>query len=324
MNLHFSRRPLLAALALSLGVGASFAQGFPNKTIRIVVPFPPGGSADVLARTVGDRLGKSMGQPVVVENKPGAGGIPGAAAVAGAPADGHTLLFANTNIAINPSLYKKLPYDTATAFAPVVLMVQVPNLLLVSPDTGVNNVQDLVALAKSKPGSLNYASAGNGTFPHLAVEMFKLHSGAPITHIPYKGAAPALNALLAGEVQVLSNDLVTASQHVRTGKLKALAVTSATRSPTLPDVPTMAEAGLRDYVAVGWQGIMVPAGTPAAAIERLNAEINKALADPELRTTLSNQGLVVVGGTVQQFADFVRQDTARWTSTVKASGASVD
>jgi tripartite-type tricarboxylate transporter receptor subunit TctC len=154
--------------------------------------------------------------------------------------------------------------------------------------------------------------------------MFKLHSGAALTHVPYKGAAPALNALLSGEVQVLSNDLVTATQHVKAGKLKALAITSAVRSPTLPDVPTMAEAGLRDYVAVGWQGIMVPAGTPAAAIDRLNTEINKALADPELRSSLSNQGLMVVGGSVQQFAEFVRQDTARWASTVKTSGASVD
>ncbi len=323
MNQYLPRRRAIAALAMLLGLGTAFAQGYPSKTVKIVVPFPPGGSADVLARTVAEKLGKSMGQPFVVENKPGAGGIPGASPW-GAPADGHTLLFANTNIAINPSLYKKLPYDTAKAFAPVILMVQVPNVLLVSSQLPVNNVQELVALAKSKPGTLNYASAGNGTFPHLAVEMFKLHSGAPLTHIPYKGAAPALNALLSGEVQVLSNDLVTAAQHVKTGKLKALAITSATRSPTLPDVPTMAEAGLRDYVAVGWQGIMVPAGTPAAAIERLNTEINKALADPELRTTLSNQGLIVVGGSVQQFADFLRQDTSRWAATVKASGASVD
>lgn len=324
MNLLFPRRRALAALALLLGLGTAFAQGYPNRPIKIVVPFPPGGSADVLARNVGDKLSKSMGQPVVVENKPGAGGIPGASAVAGAPADGYTLLFANTNIAINPSLYKKLPYDTATAFAPVVLMVQVPNLLLVPAQLEANDVKELVALAKAKAGQLNYASAGNGTFPHLAVEMFKLHSGAPLTHIPYKGAAPALNALLAGEVQVLSNDLVTATQHVKSGKLKALAITSATRSPTMPDVPTMAEAGLRDYVAVGWQGIMVPAGTPAAAVDRLNAEINKALADPEVKASLASQGLIVVGGSVQQFADFLKQDTARWAATVKASGASVD
>jgi len=289
-----------------------------------VVPAPAGSSLDMVARTLSEKLLPRWGKPVVVENKPGAGGIPGASAVAAAPADGHTLLFANTNIAINPSLYKKLPYDTAKAFAPVVLLVQVPNLILVSPDLKVNSVQELIALAKSKPGGLNYASAGNGTFPHLAIEMFKQLSGTSITHIPYKGAAPALNALLAGEVQVLSNDLVTATQHVKTGRLKALAITSATRSPILPEIPTVAEAGLPDYVAVGWQGIMVPAETPAPIIERLNSEINKALADNEMRTTLTNQGLLISGGSIQQFAEFIRQDTARWAATVKASGASVD
>lgn len=324
MNHQTSRRALIAAAVLAAcGVGAH-AQSYPNKPIKLIVPFPPGGSADVLARTVGERVGKAMGQSVVVENRPGAGGIPGAQAVATAPADGYTLLFANTNIAINPSLYKTLPYDTATAFAPVVLMVQVPNLLLVPADLGVSNVQELIAMAKARPGRLNYASAGNGTFPHLAVEMFKHLSGTSITHIPYKGAAPALNALLAGEVQVLSNDLVTATQHVKSGKLRALAITSATRSPTLPDIPTMAEAGVRDYAAAGWQGIMVPAGTPAAIIDRLNVEINKALADPELSASLPRQGLLVAGGSTQQFADFLRQDTARWAATVKASGARVD
>lgn len=324
MNTSLPRRNFLAATALALTAGHARAQSYPNRPIKLVVPFPPGGSADALARTIGERIGKAMGQLVVVENKPGAGGIPGASAVATAPADGYTLLFANTNIAINPSLYKKLPYDTAAAFAPVVLMVQVPNLLLVPADLGVSSVPDLIALAKSRPGRLNYASAGNGTFPHLAVEMFKHLSGTSITHVPYKGAAPALTALLSGEVQLLSNDLVTATQHVKSGKLRALAITSATRSTALPDIPTLAEAGLRDYVAVGWQGIMVPSGTPAAVVDRLNNEINKALSDLELRASLSSQGLLVAGGSVQQFADFVRQDTARWAATVKASGASVD
>jgi tripartite-type tricarboxylate transporter receptor subunit TctC len=244
--------------------------------------------------------------------------------VAKAPADGHTLLFANTNIAINPSLYKSLPYDTASAFAPVVLMVTVPNLLLVADNVKANNVAELIALAKADPKGLNYASAGNGTFPHLAVELFKLQAGVSITHVPYKGAAPALNALLAKEVQVLSNDLLNAVPHVKTGKVRALAITGSTRSPVLPDVPTMKEAGLKDYSAVGWQGIMVAAGTPAATIARLNTEINKVLTDPELRGNLTSQGLEVVGGTTQQFADFVRGDTERWRSAVEASGAKVD
>lgn len=313
-----------SGFVLAVTCSSAVAQGYPNKPLRIVVPFPPGGSADVLARTIGDKLAATLGQAVIVDNKPGAGGIIGADSVAKAPADGHTLLFANTNIAINPTLYKKLPYDTATAFSPVVLMVLVPNVFVVPESLPVNNIAELIALAKSKPGALNYASAGNGTFPHLAVELFKLQAGVSMAHVPYKGAAPALNALLAGEVQLLSNDLLNATQHVKTGKIKALAITSSARSPTLPGVPTMAEAGVKDYVAVGWQGIMVPAGTPAAIVERLNMEINKALDDPALRSSLTTQGLLVTGGTAKQFAEFLRQDTDRWREAVKASGATVD
>jgi tripartite-type tricarboxylate transporter receptor subunit TctC len=316
-------KPVLAA-ALAISATLAHAQTYPSKPIRFVVPFPPGGSADVLARTVGGRLAAVLGQPVVVDNKPGAGGIVGADSVAKSPADGHTLLFANTNIAINPSLYSKLPYDTAAAFSPVVLMVMVPNLLLVADDVPARSVAELTALAKSKPGALNYASAGNGTFPHLAVELYKLRAGVSITHVPYKGAAPALNALLAKEVQVLSNDLLTAQQHVKAGKVRALAITSANRSPVMPDVPTMAEAGVKDYVAVGWQGVMVPAGTPGEVVQRLNSEINKILADPELNKSLGAQGLEVVGGSVAQFADFLRSDTERWRQAVAASGAKAD
>ena len=316
------RKTILLGLLISAALAQ--AQNYPTKPIRFVVPFPPGGSADALARLIGVRLSASLGQPVIVDNKPGAGGILGADSVAKAAADGHTLLFANTNIAINPSLYKTLPYDTATAFAPVIHMVNVPNLLLVAEDVKASKVSELVALAKADPKGLNYASAGSGTFPHLAVELFKLHAGVSITHIPYKGAAPALNALLSKEVQILSNDLVTATQHVKSGKIKVLAITSATRSTVFPDVPTMAEAGLKDFVAVGWQGVMVPAGTPAGTISRLNTEINKVLNDPEVRNGLTGQGLDVMGGSVQQFADFVRRDTERWRPAVEASGAKVD
>ena len=300
------------------------AQDFPGKPLRFVVPFPPGGSADILARTIGEKLAGALGQPVIVENKPGAGGIVGAEAVAKSAPDGHTLLFANTNIAINPSLYRSLPYDTAKAFAPVIQMVSVPNLLLVAEDVPANSVADLIGLAKASPGKLNYASAGNGTFPHLAVELFKHQAGISMTHIPYKGAAPALNALLAKEVQVLSNDLLNALPHVRAGKVKALAITGTVRSSAIPEIPTMAEAGLRDYAAVGWQGVMVPAGTPAAVVARLNAEIDKALKDPALRDRLTAQGLQIAGGSVQQFADFVRRDTERWRGAVAASGAKID
>ncbi|MDB5999035.1 MAG: tripartite tricarboxylate transporter substrate binding protein [Rhizobacter sp.] len=317
-----------AAAALSVGLSlagaGALAQAYPNKPIRLVVPFPPGGSADVLARTVGEKIGKAMGQVVVIDNKPGAGGIVGADTVAKAAPDGYTVLFANTNIAINPSLYKKLPYDTAAAFVPVVQMVNVPNLLLVSAQLPVKDVAGLIALAKAKPDELNYSSAGNGTFPHLAIELFKVQAGISMMHVPYPGAAPALQALLSGQVQVLSNDLLNAMQHVKSGKVKALAITGDVRSPVMPDIPTMAEAGLKDYVAVGWQGIMVPTGTPQSVIDRLNTEINKALDDTALRDSLTAQGLQVVGGTPAAFGEFVRKDTERWRAAVKASGASVD
>ena len=300
------------------------AQEYPNKPIRFIVPFPPGGSADILARTVGDKLATAFKQPVVVENKPGAGGIVGADAVAKSTPDGYTLLFANTNIAINPSLYRSLPYDTAKAFLPVIQMVSVPNLLLVAEDVPVNSVADLIALSKAKPGTLNYASAGNGSFPHLAIELFKLQAGISLVHVPYKGAAPALSALLAKEVQVLSNDLLNALPLVRAGKVKALAITGTVRSASIPEIPTMAEAGLKNYAAVGWQGVMVSAGTSPAIVARLNSEIDKALNDTGLRDRLTAQGLEVVGGTTQQFTEFVRRDTERWRGAVEASGAKID
>ncbi|MEO8523427.1 MAG: tripartite tricarboxylate transporter substrate binding protein [Caldimonas sp.] len=314
---------LAATQALSWPA-TGIAQSWPTKPIRLVVPFPPGGSADVLARLVGSKLATRLAQPVIVDNRAGAGGILGADAVAKAPADGHTLLFANTNIAINPSLYKQLPYDTTTAFAPVVLMVYVPNLFLVRADAPYKTLRDFVEAAKARPGALNYASAGNGTFPHLAVEMFKEKSGVSITHVPYKGAAPALNALLAGEVDLLSNDLVNAMQHVKAGKLRPLAITSTTRSPIAPDVPTMAEAGIKDFQALAWQGIMAPAGTPQGVITQLNAEINRVLAEPATRDFLLSQGLQVAGGTAQQFGDFIQASTEAWRSAVKASGATAD
>ena len=331
MNSALTRRSALATgMAALAGLGATalpisgWAQTWPSKPIRLVVPFPPGGSADVLARLVGSKLAAIAGQPVIVDNRAGAGGIIGADAVAKAPADGYTLLFANTNIAINPSLYKHLPYDTATAFVPVVLMVYVPNLFLVRADSSIKSVRDLVEASKAKPGTLNYASAGNGTFPHLAVEVFKVKTGAVITHVPYKGAAPALNALLAGEVDFLSNDLVNAMQHVKAGKLRAIAITSTARSPIAPDVPTMEQAGVPDYQALAWQGIMAPAGTPQSVITQLNADINRVLAEPATKDFLLAQGLQLAGGTSQQFGEFVKASTEAWRGAVKTSGATAD
>jgi tripartite-type tricarboxylate transporter receptor subunit TctC len=313
----------LAALML-FACSAAVAQDYPVKPIRFIVPLPPSGSADILARLIADKLMVTLGQPLIVENRPGAGGALGADIVAKGPADGHLLLYANTSLAINPSLYKTLPYDTAKAFTPVISMVIIPNFILVAEDVPANSIADLVRLAKANPGKLNYSSPGNGTFPHLAIELFRLHAGINLVHIPYKGAAAALQALVAKEVQVLSNDLLTALPHVKTGRIKALAITGTTRSSAAPDVPTMAEAGLKDYSAVGWQGIMVAAGTPAPVIARLNAEIGKVLADPALRERFATQGLEIVGGTPQQFGDFIRRDTEKWREAVTASGAKLD
>jgi tripartite-type tricarboxylate transporter receptor subunit TctC len=315
----------LIACVLAVASATAVAQGtYPDKPIRFIVPFSPGGSADFLARTIGGKLGAALGQTVVVENKPGAGGILGADVVAKSDPDGYTMLFANTNIAINPSLYKMLPYDTAAVFAPVIHLVSVPNLLLVAGNVPVNDLKGLIALAKEKPGSLNFASAGNGTFPHLAIELFKAQAGVKMTHVPYKGAAPALNALLRNEVQVLSNDLLSSVQYVKTGKLKALAITSAERSPVMPDVPTVSEAGVKGYAAVGWQGVMVRSGAPAAIVSRLNAEINKVLKDPAVRDMLSSRGMQVIGGSADAFGTFVREDTERWKAAVAASGAKIE
>jgi tripartite-type tricarboxylate transporter receptor subunit TctC len=311
------------ATALMLSSPAA-AQEYPTRPIRFIVPFPPSGSADILARLIADKLMATLGQPLVIENRPGAGGALGADIVAKGPADGHMLLYANTSLAINPSLYKSLPYDTAKAFAPVINMVFIPNFILVAEGVPANSIADLVKLAKASPGKLNYSSPGNGTFPHLAIELFKLHAGISLVHIPYKGAAAALQALVAKEVEVLSNDLLTALPHVKTGRIKALAITGVTRSSAAPDVPTMAEAGLKDYSAVGWQGIMVAAGTPAPIIARLNAEIGKVLADPALRERFASQGLEIVGGTPQQFGNFIRRDTEKWREAVTASGAKLD
>ena len=317
-------RKLFASLAALAVFSVALAQDYPAKPIRFVVPFPPSGSADILARLIGDKLAASMGQPFIIDNRPGAGATLGADLVAKSAPDGYTLLYANTNLSINPSLYKTLPYDSARAFAPVVNMVAIPNLILVAETVPANSIAELIKLARANPGKLNYASASNGTFPHLAMELFKLQAGIDIVHIPYKGAAAALNALVAKEVQVLSNDLLTALPHVKSGRIRALAITGTTRSPAAPDVPTMAEAGLKDYAAVGWQGVMVAAGTPAPIIAKLNAEITKVLADPALRERFASQGLEVVTGTPQQFGEFVKRDTERWREAVTASGAKLD
>jgi len=304
---------------------ASSAQGYPDHAIRLVVPFPAGGTTDILARAAAQKLTESLGKSVVVDNRPGAGGNIGADLVAKSPPDGYTLLMGTVGThAINPSLYAKMPYDHVKDFVPVVLVAGVPNVLVVNPSLPVNSVADLIKLAKSKPGSINFASSGNGTSIHLSGELFKTMAGVDMTHVPYKGSAPALTDLMGGQVQVMFDNLPSSLPHIKAGKLRAIAVTSLKRAPALPDVPTISESGLPGFEASSWFGILAPAGTPPAIVTRLNTEINKWLQTPEAKEQLLAQGAQAAGGTPEQFAAHIRAETDKWAKVVKASGAKVD
>ena len=314
----------VAACFAAFAVGAS-AQAYPTKPIRVVVPFPAGGTTDVLARAAAQKLTETLGQPAVVDNRPGAGGNIGAELVAKSPPDGYTLLMGTVGThAINPGLYPKLPYDHVKDFAPVILVAGVPNVLVINPALPVNSVQELIAYAKANPGALNFASSGNGTSIHLSAELFKTMAGVQMTHVPYKGSAPALQDLVGGQVQLMFDNLPSSLALIKGGKLKALAVTSATRAAALPDVPTLAESGLPGFEASSWFGLLAPAGTPAPVIAKLNGEIAKWLATPEAKEKLLAQGATAAGGTPEDFAQFIAAETAKWQKVVKESGAKVD
>jgi tripartite-type tricarboxylate transporter receptor subunit TctC len=278
-------RFLIAAL-VAVAACAS-AQNYPNKPIRLVVPFPAAGTTDILAREVGQRLSVTLGQPVVIDNRPGAGGNIGADIVAKSAPDGYTLLMATVGThAINASLYSNMPYDHIKDFTPVVLVAGVPNVLEVTPSLPVKTVADLIKLAKEKPGQINFASSGNGTSIHLSGELFKSMAGVDMTHVPYKGSAPALVDLVGGQVQVMFDNVPSSIEQIKAGKLRAVAVTSAQRSPALPDVPTIAESGLPGFEASAWFGIVAPAGTPAAVVNRINADVNQWLHTPQAEEKL--------------------------------------
>ena len=267
------------------------AQTYPTKPIRIVVPFPAGGTTDVLARAAAQKLTESLGQPAVVDNRPGAGGNIGAELVAKSPPDGYTLLMGTVGThAINPSLYPKMPYDHVKDFAPVILVAGVPNVLVINPALPVNSVQELIAYAKANPGKLNFASSGNGTSIHLSGELFKTMAGVQMTHVPYKGSAPALQDLVGGQVQLMFDNLPSSLALIKGGKLKALAVTSSARAAALPDVPTLAESGLPGFEASSWFGLLAPAGTPQPIILKVNGDVAKWLASPEAKEKLLAQG----------------------------------
>ncbi len=313
---------MLAALGLGSAQPAS-AQAYPTRPLRIVVPFPPGGSTDLLARRISEALAKSLGQPVVVENRPGAGGTTGADAVAKAAPDGYTMLMGVTGSnAISAALYPKLPYNPVSDFQPITQVVSAPLVLVVSATAGIRNLRDYVAQARAKP--MTYASPGNGTSIHLTGEMFALAADLKMTHVPYKGSAAALNDTLGGTVQSMFGDFLVVLPQIRAGKLVPLAVSSARRHPLLPEVPTIAEAGagigsLASLEAVSWQGLFAPPGTPREIVARLNAEVVKALESPEIRDFFSPQGFIVAGSTPEQFKALVESEVAKWGRIVRAA-----
>jgi tripartite-type tricarboxylate transporter receptor subunit TctC len=315
---------LVAAVALAAGP-AAYAQEYPNRTVKLVVPFPPGGPLDVTGRLIAQKLTEAWGQSVVVENKPGAGGNIGADLVAKSPPDGYTILMgALSTHAVNPSLYPKMPYDAIRDFAPITLIAITPNVLVVNPSLPVNSVKELVAYAKGNPGKLAFGSGSNGSAGHLAGELFKADTGTDIIHVPYKGGAPATQALLAGDVQFMFDNLANATAQVKAGKLRALAVTTSERSKLAPDLPTMAEAGLPGFDIATWYGLFAPAGTPAAIVAKWNAEVTKILNAPDTRERLTAQGAEPAPMTPAQFAAFIEREIPKYARIVKASGAKVD
>jgi len=321
-------RHLLSLLALTLCATGAHAQGaadFPARPIRLVVPFPPGGATDIAARLIGERMSADWKQPVTVDNRPGAGGNIGADVVAKAAPDGYTLIVGVTGShAINTSLYARMPYDPVKDFEAISQVAVVPNVVVVHPSVPAQTLRELVALAKKEPGKLNYASLGSGTAAHLTMEMFKTAAGIDLTHIPYKGSSPAVADLIAGQVQTMIDGLPSALPHVKAGKLRALAVTSARRSAAAPDLPTIAESGYPGFSADAWSGLFAPKGTPRPIVDKLAAETQRILKLPEVQKRLADLGAEPVGSTPAEFSEHVKREIDKWARVVKASGARVD
>jgi len=317
-------RAILALISLSLASATAFAQGFPNKPVRIVVPFPPGGGADVVVRVVAPRMADVLGQQVIVENRAGAGSGIGTEFVARSAADGYTLLVATASTTINQTLAKNKTWDLARDFAPVVHLVINQNVMAVHPSVPANNVREFIALAKSKPGQVTYASYGNGTSAHLIAELFKMMAGVDLLHVPYKGAAPAVNDLLGGQVNVIFADIAAILPHAKAGKVRPLGVGSSTRFHGLPDVPTVAEAGVPGFEGSGFLALVAPAGTPRAAIDALNGATEKALADAEVRKRISDLAGIPMGGSPEKLGEFLRADVAKWARVIQAGNVRAD
>lgn len=319
--MHHARDLPVIALAAALAAGVAHAQqSYPTRSIRLVVPSSPGGGTDITARIIAPKLGEFLGHQVVVENRPGAGTMIGGEVVARAAPDGYTLLMGISTLAINPAMYKKVPYDALKDFAPVSQVVALPNILVTHPSLPVKSVKELVAFAKARPGQINFASAGMGTNPHLSMELFLSMTGLKMIHVPYKGSGQGVIDLLAGHVSVMTPSILTALNYVKDGRLRALGVTSAKRAAGAPQIPTIAEAGVPDYEAVQWFGVLAPAGTPRDIVTRLHKEVVRTVQTPDIRQKLMNDGADPVGSSPEEFARFIRAETAKWAKVASEIG----
>jgi tripartite-type tricarboxylate transporter receptor subunit TctC len=317
-------RALACLAALASLTAPAAAQNFPDRPVTLIIPFSAGGSTDLVGRLVAQRMGEELGQQVVVDNRGGAGGNLGSAAVAKAEPGGYTILMGTVAThALNPLIYTKIPYDPVADFAPVSLLATVPNVLVVHPSVAANSVAELVEMVKKEPGKYSYASSGNGTPLHLSGELFKTMAGVDVVHIPYKGAGPALIDVLAGQVPIMFDNLPSSTEHIKTGRLKGLAVTTKDRAPAFPDMPAMGEA-LPGYETYTWNALFAPAGTPPEVVARLNEAANKAVSDPATKAKLAEFSATVVGSTPEELAAHVKSELAKWTPIVKQSGAKID
>jgi len=321
----WKRAALALALAAQCLAGMALAADYPSKAIKLVVPYAPGGGADSVARIVARKVSENIGQPIVIENKGGAGSIVGTEVVAKAEPDGYTLLLGQSGpISINPAVYKNLPYDPVKDFTPITMTTAYPYILVVNSELPAKSLQEFVALAKSKPGAMNYGSTGVGAANHLVAELFNSKAGLKMTHVPYRGTALAVGDLLGGQLTMVFGDPISVLPHIKSGKLRALAVTSLERSPVAPEVPTVAESGYPGFEALAWHGILAPARTPPAIVKKLNEEVAKALGDPETRALLVNQAMQTVGSTPEEFAAFIQKDIAIWKAVAAAANVTVE
>jgi tripartite-type tricarboxylate transporter receptor subunit TctC len=315
----------LATVALPGTAPTALAQTFPSKPVRLIVPSPPGDGSDLVARAIGQKLSEAWGQPIVVENRPGAGGRIGSEAAAKAAPDGYTWIMGNAGShGINAAIYRNLPFDIERDFAPITQIMRAPNVLVVNPALGVNNVQDFLALLKKSPGKYSYGSGGNGSSSHMSAELFKIMSGVDLAHVPYKGGTPALTDLIAGRVAMFLGNLPPAIGHISNGRVKALAVTTRQRSPLLPDVPTLDEAGLKDFETIAWFGLLAPAGTPRQIIDEIRAEVVRVLQLPSIRESILALGGEPVGNRPEEFAAIIRSDIAKWKKVAEKANVRVE